>query len=156
MATKSLSRIRKKCKALVPINTNHTERTHRYFNAFMLWNDSLVKFVSLFLERSLKHKTKNRNLRHKLERPKLLLTIQHLLIDLVYRFALLKYNSKTKAFFNSTIQVNLKSQLELWRGQTSRIIAWSFENSLPLFLQYWVSHNWKSISSEISIERGNK
>ena len=154
MATKSLSRIRKKCKALVPINTNHTERTHRYFNAFMLWNDSLVKFVSLFLERSLKHKTKNRNLRHKLERPKLLLTIQYLLIDLVYRFPLLKYNSKTKAFFNSTTQVILNCTL--WRGQTSRIIACNFENSLPLFLQFWVLHNWKSISSEISIERGNK
>ena len=78
---------------------------------------------------------------------------QYQLIDLLYRFALVKYNSKTKAFFNSTIQV--KFNWTLWRGKTSRIVAWNFENSLPLFLQFWVSHNWKSIISEISIERGN-
>ena len=66
---------KKSAKRSFPFNTNHTERTHRNFNVFMLWNDSLVKFVSLFLERTLKHKTNNRNLRHKLEGPKLLLII---------------------------------------------------------------------------------
>ena len=66
---------KKSAKRSFPFNTNHTERTHRNFNVFMLWNDSFVKFVSLFLERTLKHKINNRNLRHKLEGPKLLLII---------------------------------------------------------------------------------
>ena len=36
--------------------------THRNFNAVKLWNNSIVKLVSLFLERTLKCKIINRNL----------------------------------------------------------------------------------------------
>ena len=78
---------------------------------------------------------------------------QYLLIDLVYRFALVKYHSKTKAFFKLQFKSNLIGDCDVAKHQ--EYVAWNFENSLPIFLQFWVSHNWKSISSEISIERGN-
>ena len=59
--------LEKSTKLSFPFNTNHKESTHRYFNAVKLWNNSLVKFVSLFLERTLKYEINNRNLFHKLE-----------------------------------------------------------------------------------------
>ena len=54
--------LKKSAKLSFPFNTSHKESTHRYFNAVKLWNNSLVKFVSLFLERTLKYEINNRNL----------------------------------------------------------------------------------------------
>ena len=73
MATKKMRvGLEKSAKLSFPFNTNHKERTHRFFNAVKLWNNSLGKVVNLFPYRYLEYKTNNRNLCHKLEGSKLL------------------------------------------------------------------------------------
>ena len=62
-------------KLSFPFNTNHIDCTHRLSNAIKVWNNSLGKVVNLLSERALKYIINNRNLFHKQEGSKLLLTI---------------------------------------------------------------------------------
>ena len=76
MATqKILVGLEKRARLSFPFNTNHKKPTQSLSNAVKLSNNSLGKFVNLFLERSLKYKINNRNLCHKLSGSKLVLII---------------------------------------------------------------------------------
>ena len=101
--------LEKSGKLLFPCNTNNKERTHRYFNAFKLWNNSIGKVVSMFSERYLKYKINNRKLCHKLEGSKLLLIISVCVDSLGIRVRTCKIQLQNRSVFQSTTQVKFYS-----------------------------------------------
>ena len=79
---------------------------------------------------------------------------QYVLIDFVYRFAIVKYNSKTKTFFNLQFKSNSIGRLDVAKHPELSMKFRKFPPSLHSVVD--ATYNWKSISSEISIERGKK